>query len=110
MALQHSGDFDPIVARNGTEGITLAGQESPDVILIDLMMPGLDGIATCRKIKQNPKLKDIPIIILTAKTEQYEVDRAIKMGAFGYLQKPFDPLKLADQINAIIDGAKTDEL
>jgi DNA-binding response OmpR family regulator len=110
MALQHSGAFEPILASDGIEGIEAARRESPDLILIDIMMPRLDGYATCRQIKEHSALKDTPIIFLTAKTDQHEVDRAIKAGACGYLQKPFDPLKLAGQIDAIVTGAGKDEL
>lgn len=103
MSLQHSGGFDPILACDGIEGIEMARQQMPDVILIDAMMPRLDGYATCRLIKQDDRLKDIPIIFLTAKTDRREIDLAIKAGASGYLPKPFDPLQLASQIDRIAE-------
>jgi len=104
LCLQHSGYFDTIAASDGIEGIEMAKQQKPDLILIDAMMPRLDGYATCRLMKQDSTRKSIPVIFLTAKTDQREVDRAIKAGACGYLYKPFDPLKLADQIQTIISS------
>jgi len=106
MCLKHSGDFDPILACDGMEGIEVARQQMPDLILIDVMMPKLDGYATCRLIKQDERLRDIPVIFLTAKTDSREVNRAIRAGACGYLPKPFDPLQLAGQIDRIADGAR----
>ena len=105
MCLKHSGGFEPIVASDGIEGIELARECSPDLILIDVVMPKLDGYATCRLIKQDDALKDIPVIFLTAKTDKREVNRAIRAGACGYLPKPFDPLRLASQIDKITVGA-----
>lgn len=102
---QHTGGFDPILAGDGVEGIELAREQMPDVILIDAVMPKLDGYATCRLIKQDSGLKDIPVIFLTAKTDRREVSRAIRAGACGYLPKPFDPLQLASQIDKIAAGA-----
>ena len=110
MALQHSGEFEPILAADGVEGIEMARKGSPDVILIDIVMPRLDGYATCRQIKECSALKDIPVIFLTAKTDRNEIDRAIKAGACGYLHKPFDPLKLAGQIEAIVTGATPNDV
>jgi CheY-like chemotaxis protein len=105
MCLQHSGIFDPILACDGLEGIEMARQQAPDLILIDAVMPRLDGYATCRLIKEDARLKDIPVIFLTARTDRREVDRAIRAGASGYLPKPFDPLQLASQIDRIAEGA-----
>lgn len=103
MCLRHSGRYDPIVASDGVEGIEAARQQPPDLILIDAMMPRLDGYATCRLMRQDARLKAIPIIFLTAKTDRREIDMAIKAGASGYLPKPFDPLQLADQIDRIAE-------
>jgi len=105
-ALKHSGEFNPIVASDGIEGIETARRENPDLILLDALMPGQDGYTTCRLIKQDAVLKEIPVIFLTAKTDQKEIGRALKSGACGYLPKPFDPLQLAQQINIIVDGVK----
>ncbi|MBI2842706.1 MAG: response regulator [Armatimonadetes bacterium] len=107
MCLQHSGCFDTILACDGLEGIEMAREEAPDLILIDAVMPRLDGYATCRILKQDTELKDIPVIFLTAKTDRREIKRAIRAGACGYLPKPFDPLQLANQIDRIAEGAES---
>ncbi|MDO8682448.1 MAG: response regulator [Armatimonadota bacterium] len=104
MSLQHAGGFDVILANDGIEGIEMALDQSPDLILLDVLMPKLDGYATCRRIKQNERISNIPVIFLTAKTDPHEVDRAMRAGASGYVAKPFDPLKLAGQIARIADG------
>lgn len=105
MTLQHSGIFEPILAKDGLEGVEIAKREKPDLILIDVVMPRMDGYATCRAIKEDTTLKDTPVIFLTAKTDQIEVDRAIKAGACASLAKPFDPLQLAGQIEKIAKEA-----
>lgn len=105
MSLRYSGSFETILACDGVEGIELARQKKPDLILLDALMPRLDGYAACRLIKQDELLKDIPVIFLTAKTDRKEIDRAIRAGACGYLTKPFDPLRLAEEIDKIAEGA-----
>lgn len=102
MSFQHSGVFDPILACDGVEGLEMARKVMPDLILLDVMMPRMDGYSTCRLLKEDEQLMNIPIIFLTAKTDQVEIDRAMRSGACGYLPKPFDPLLLIDQISRII--------
>jgi two-component system, OmpR family, response regulator len=106
MCLKLTGGFQTVEASDGLEGIEAARQESPDLILIDVMMPRLDGYTTCRLIKQDEDLKNIPVIFLTAKTDRREVSKAIRAGACGCLSKPFDPMTLSDQIRSIMEGAK----
>jgi CheY-like chemotaxis protein len=103
MCLRHSGGFEPILACDGIEGMELARKHLPDLILLDAVMPKLDGYTTCRRMKQEPALREIPIIFLTAKTDRREVTRAIRAGACGCLSKPFEPLELAGRIASIIE-------
>lgn len=103
MCLSHVGGYKTIEAADGIEGIEVARRSLPDLILLDALMPRMDGYAACRLIKQDPVLKDIPVVFLTAKTDQKEVDRAIRAGASGCLSKPFDPLALAGQIEEITE-------
>jgi CheY-like chemotaxis protein len=74
------------------------------VILLDVMMPKLDGYATCRKLKENPATREIPVIFLTAKAQHYEMKQGMEAGALGYLIKPFDPMTLYDQISELLAG------
>jgi CheY-like chemotaxis protein len=100
LCLEHSGKFHTLLASDGIDGIEKARESRPDVILLDAIMPRMDGYATCRQLKEDPELAKIPVIFLTAKTDQREVDRALRAGACCCLAKPFDPLTLADHIEA----------
>ncbi|MDO8587456.1 MAG: response regulator [Armatimonadota bacterium] len=101
MSLQQVGGFDTVIANDGIEGIERALRDSPDIILMDVLMPRLDGYATCRRIKEDQRLSKIPVIFLTARTDPHDIERAMRAGATGCVAKPFDPLKLAGQISKI---------
>ncbi len=73
-------------------------QEAPDLVLLDVMMPGENGIEVCRKMKNDSELRDIPVIILSAKTQQLEVNEGLKAGADQYLNKPFNTDELLKAI------------
>lgn len=88
-----------VVASNGIEGLATVQKEKPDVVLLDLMMPGLDGFGVCERLKADAATRLIPIIFLTAQPQPAAVARAMALGAAGYLVKPFDPIKIIDQIN-----------
>ncbi|MCX6873407.1 MAG: response regulator [Verrucomicrobia bacterium] len=91
-----------LTAMNGARGLELAMAEDPDVILLDIVMPGMDGYAVCRKLKQDERLQSIPVIFLTAlKTDQESRIRALDAGAEGFLSKPFDEAELIAQVRAM---------
>lgn len=98
MSLKMKGVKEVVVTDNGEECLAKVAEFTPDVILLDVMMPKLDGYATCRKLKENPATRDIPVIFLTAKAQHYELKQGMESGALGYLIKPFDPMTLHDQI------------
>jgi two-component system, OmpR family, response regulator len=75
-----------------------------DAVVLDAMMPGLDGYETCRRLKANPATQHIPVVFLTAKTQRQEISRALEAGAVASLEKPFDPLTLAAQLREAIGG------
>jgi CheY-like chemotaxis protein len=104
MSLQRSGEFETALANDGVEGIECAQRDHPDVILLDVVMPRLDGYATCRRLKADRSLRHIPVVFLTAKCDRPEVERAMDAGGAGCVAKPFDPLKLAGQISEIACG------
>lgn len=85
------GEYDIVVALDGESAIQIANEESIDMILLDIMMPGMDGYEVCRILKQNEKTKDIPIIFLTAKTEVMDEAMGLELGAVDYISKPFSP-------------------
>lgn len=102
MSLKVRGTKDVVVVSNGEECLAVAGELKPDLILLDVMMPKLDGYQTCRRLKQDPGTKAIPVIFLTAKAQHFEMKQGLEAGALGYLVKPFDPMTLHDQIVAMM--------
>jgi len=104
MSLSILGGLDVIDAENGKEGIEVASRERPDVILLDMMMPIMDGPSTLEALRSNEVTKDIPVIFLTAKAMTSEIEKLKRMGARGVLTKPFDPTTLASQVQAILNS------
>lgn len=87
-------DYNIQAAINGEIAYRLIENNPPDIIISDIMMPEMDGLELCKKVKNNPKLKDIPFYFLTARTSQKQVKEGLKLGARGYFKKPFDPEQL----------------
>lgn len=102
MALRFKGGWEVLVASNGEEGLERAASDQPDVILLDAMMPKMDGLEMCRRLKADTDLAGIPVIFLTARSQQAEIDEGLEAGAVSYLMKPFDPMTLADEIRRIV--------
>ena len=102
MALSRVGKHDVTVARDGLEILELLKTQKPDLILLDVMMPRLNGFETCIKIKENPETKAIPVIFLTAKAQSHEVQHGMSLGAIGCILKPFDPMKLHLEIEELL--------
>ncbi|MEI6831725.1 MAG: response regulator transcription factor [Candidatus Omnitrophota bacterium] len=101
--------YDCTVADDGEEALDVLAKERPDLIILDIMLPKMDGFELCRAIKQDVKLKNIPIIMLTAKGE--EVDRIVglELGADDYVVKPFSPRELILRMKAILKRGKSEE-
>jgi two-component system phosphate regulon response regulator PhoB len=89
-------------AVSGEEGMTLARQRHPDLILLDLMLPGMDGLEVCRRLKKEKGTEGIPVIMLTARGEETDVVAGLELGADDYLVKPFSPRVLAARIRAVL--------
>ena len=102
LSLGRVGGMTVVEATNGSEGITRARAEHPDFILLDMMMPGMDGAATFRALRADDATAQIPVVFLTAKAMAPEVQRLKDLGARGVILKPFDPMTLADEIRAIL--------
>ncbi|HEY9651819.1 MAG TPA: EAL domain-containing protein, partial [Coleofasciculaceae cyanobacterium] len=94
--------FQAIAAENGTSGVAMAQVEQPDLIICDIMMPGIDGYEVLNRLQQNPTTSTIPFIFLTAKTERSEWRKGMKLGADDYLTKPFTRAELLDAITSRI--------
>ncbi|MFC2048744.1 response regulator transcription factor [Elusimicrobiota bacterium] len=90
------------IANNGVTGWEILQKMKPGLVLLDVMLPGMDGYAVCRLAKNNKKTKDIPIIMLTAKSLMKEVDQGFSSGADAYIMKPYDPKILYNKISELI--------
>ena len=102
FALEDEG-FDIIFCESGEQALEKASDFKPEVILLDVMMPGMDGPTTLKELRKIPAMTDTPVIFLTAKVQPDEVQGYIDLGAVDVIPKPFDPVTLADQIHAILD-------
>ena len=98
-------------SRDGEAGLRLVRKKAPDLVLLDLMLPGLDGIEVCRKIKEDPVTRAIPIIMVTAKDEESDVVLGLGVGADDYVTKPFSPKELLARVKAVLRRGpiRTDE-
>jgi PAS domain S-box-containing protein len=106
-----ANDYLITPAMSGEQALARVGQLMPDLILLDIMMPGIDGFETCRQIKANPKTKDIPVIFLTAKTETVDIVKGFNVGAVDYVTKPFQAEELITRVETQISlKQKTNEL
>jgi len=106
LSLARIGGMDVLDAASGVEGAAKAAAEAPDAILLDVMMPGLDGPATLHALRADPRTADIPVVFLTAKAMPDEVARLLAMGVRGVLNKPFDPMTLPAQLRAALEPAR----
>lgn len=89
-------------ASNGEEAVQLAPKEKPDLILMDVRMPRMTGYDACRVMKADPNLKDIPVVFLSAKGQESEIQTGLEVGAEEYLLKPFAPDQLTERVKAIL--------
>jgi DNA-binding response OmpR family regulator len=95
-------DYEVITASDGQEGLDKARQEKPDLIILDLMLPKIDGYKVCRMLKFDEKFKQIPIILFTARAQESDVKLGKEVGADAYLTKPFEPAILLAKIKELI--------
>lgn len=107
LSLEAIGGWRVSSASGGSQGVELARSERPDVILLDVMMPDIDGPATVQRLREDPDTRDIPVIFLTAKAKSADQLGFSKLGVAGVLTKPFDPMTLADQIATILARSDT---
>ncbi len=99
LSLEATAGWEILTARSGAEGITIAAAQQPDAILMDVMMPGVDGPTTFRTMQADSRVRDIPVLLLTAKVQGVDQRRFAGLGVAAILFKPFDPLTLASQIS-----------
>jgi two-component system alkaline phosphatase synthesis response regulator PhoP len=94
--------YEVVAAANGEEAVALAPKENPDLILMDVRMPRMTGYEACRVLKANPEMKDIPVVFLSAKGQESEIQTGLGVGAEEYLLKPFAPDQLTERVRAIL--------
>jgi two-component system, OmpR family, alkaline phosphatase synthesis response regulator PhoP len=102
FGIRMAAGWDVLAASSGPKGIQTAETEQPDVILLDVMMPEMDGIATFKALQSNPETQQIPVIFLTAKAQTAEKRQFNDLGVSGVITKPFNSLDLPDQITKIL--------
>ena len=98
--------YKVISAFNGEDALFLARKERPDLIVLDLMLPGIDGLEVCKKLKADTELVNIAVIMLTAKGEESDITLGLKLGADDYVTKPFSPKELVARVQAVLRRAK----
>jgi CheY-like chemotaxis protein len=108
MALEGLTTWVVLVAESGLEALTIAQHEKPDLILLDMMMPGMDGQTTYNRLKEQGSLATVPVIFMTAKVQTHEVEDHLKLGAAGVIAKPFDPMTLHTEIMRIVENLAPD--
>ncbi|MCB0208196.1 MAG: response regulator [Anaerolineae bacterium] len=101
ITLEFNG-FRVVDVSNGEEAVAKAIEISPDLILMDVRMPKMTGFEACQALKANDKTKDIPIVFLSAKGQENEVNTGLDLGAAGYFLKPFAPDELGDRVNKVL--------
>lgn len=99
--------YEVCVAYDGLEALQAVSDHHPNLILLDVMMPNLDGFGTLKRLKENPDTADIPVVMLTARADDTSVVHGWDSGADSYLTKPFNPLELISFVRRILDGAKS---
>ncbi len=102
LALREIGGWQTICLGSSRAAVLLAATERPDVILLDVMMPELDGQGTIKRLREDPRTAGIPVVFMTAKAQPAELARYAALGAVGVIAKPFDPLGLADEIRRLV--------
>lgn len=102
LALQGAGYADVAMAGRGDDGLEAAKRERPDLVLLDVMLPGLDGFTVARRIRETPALAATRIVMLTARTEPEDVCRGLEAGADDYVTKPFDRQVLLARVKAVL--------
>jgi DNA-binding response OmpR family regulator len=101
-----SAGYQVLTAADGKEGLDLAREAKPDLIVLDLMLPKMDGYAVCRELRHDPEHEHIPILMLTARAQEGDIQRGMMTGADAYMTKPFQHSMLLDRIQEMLDKAE----
>lgn len=104
LALEDAG-HEVVAVEDGLQALERLARETFDVVLLDVMMPRMDGFTVCAQIQTNPQIRHLPVIFLTANVQESDADQVMNKGARGYIIKPFDVYHLADRIVALMGSA-----
>jgi two-component system, OmpR family, response regulator MtrA len=104
LKLRHSG-YDVVDVGDGAAAVEACRDEKPDLVVLDLMMPVMSGLEACRAIKAEPELADVPVVLLTARAQNTDVDAGLAVGADAYVTKPFSPKELAARVESLLGGS-----
>ena len=95
--------YDVITATNGEEALDMVGRDTPDVVVCDVMMPGIDGLEVVRRLRAHPDTAALPLVVVSAKAQRADVRAGLKLGADEYVTKPFDPAELIATVQRLLD-------
>jgi two-component system cell cycle response regulator DivK len=101
--LEYAG-YDVRVARTAEDGINLAVSDPPDLVLMDLQLPGIDGTEALRRLRESPRTADIPVVAVTAQAMKHDRERALEAGFNGYVEKPISVREFPDQVRRFLSG------
>jgi DNA-binding response OmpR family regulator len=96
--------YETIIAPDGNSALEKAISEKPDLVLLDIMLPGIDGLDVCTQLRSNPQTRDIPVIMVSVKASDEDIRAGLGRGADGYIPKPFDPFKLIDVVKKHLEA------
>ena len=108
MSLEYTfkkNNFEVFIARDGQEALDILKKQCPDIIILDVMMPMVDGFATLEQIKREERLKNCKVIFLSAKNKESDIEKGLSLGADLYITKPFSIKKLLDQVTALVGNS-----
>ena len=103
--LEYAG-YDVRVARTGEDGVTLAVKEPPDLVLMDLQLPGIDGMEALRRLRESPRTADIPVVAVTAQAMKQDRERALEAGFDGYVEKPISVRAFPEQVRSFLSSGE----
>ena len=101
--LMEQNDFEVMIAENGNEAIELIFKEKPDLVLLDIMLPGMDGYEVCERVRLNPECGNVKIIFITAKGREVDMDKGMVLGADAYITKPFSNSKVVNKVKELLE-------
>ena len=100
--------YEVISATSGAEALLKVAADRPDLVVLDVLMPEIDGHEVCRRLKSDERTRDIPVVFLSAKDTPADQEIGLRLGADAYITKPFSPQRLIDTIQGLLDGARTE--